>query len=314
MSAKDSVPSKSSFQSIFSAESFQGQNIIVTGGGTGIGRCVAHELASLGAHVILIGRRIEPLIETANEIKTSNARCSYFTLNIRDEKAIELTMEKIASEFAEIHGLVNNAGGQFPSPAEGISANGWRAVIDTNLNGTFLITQAVVKRWMVNNGGGSIVNVVADMWNGFPLMAHTGAARAAVVNLTMSLAVEWGRFGVRINAVAPGVILSSGMLNYPEAIQEQVGEYASQNPSGRLGTESEVSAAIVFLLSRAASYITGATLRIDGGSSLLKMPPFGVSLAESHDAMRVWDAFHHAPSLPPMLQSHYALLARRARL
>jgi citronellol/citronellal dehydrogenase len=152
----------------------------------------------------------------------------------------------------------------------------------------------VFKHAMANNGG-SMVNIVADMWNGFPGMAHTGAARAGVVNLTQTLAVEWASAGVRVNAVAPGFILSSGLNNYPEAIQEMAAEVMVQNPASRLGTESEVSSAVVYLLSPAAAYISGTTLRVDGGSSLQKAPLFPMA---SHDSIKAWNGFQLPAELP----------------
>lgn len=258
-------------RSIFRSDLFQGKRILVTGGGTGIGRTIAHELASLGAHVCIAGRRREKLERTAAEISGSGGQIEVLPLNIREEEAVNDAIGHWVQTHGPIHGLVNNAGGQFASPAAWISPKGWRAVIDTNLNGTFWVTQAVFKHSMSEHGG-AIVNIVADMWNGFPGMAHTGAARAAVVNLTQSLAVEWAACGVRINAVAPGFILSEGLNNYPEGVRELAAQVVFQNPSSRLGTESEVSAAVVFLLSPAAAFINGASLRVDGGGSLQKAP------------------------------------------
>jgi len=283
------------FDSIFRPGLFEGQVMLITGGGTGIGRCIAHELARLGALVVLSGRREAVLTRTAAEIEAAGGRADTLPMNIREEDAVDGAIQELISRHGQLDGLINNAGGQFASPAAFISARGWRAVIDTNLNGTWFVSQACFKHAMANHGG-AIVSIVADMWNGFPGMAHTGAARAGVVNLTKTLAVEWAPSGVRVNAVAPGFILSSGMGNYPEAIQEMAAELMPKNPSSRIGTESEVSAAVAFLLSPAAAYISGATLNVDGGASLLKAPLVPLS---DHDRMKPWNGFHLEAELPP---------------
>jgi citronellol/citronellal dehydrogenase len=168
------------------------------------------------------------------------------------------------AEHGRVDVLVNNAGGQFPQRAEHYSVKGWNAVIDNNLNGTWYVTQAVGKR-MIAAGGGRIVNVIANHYRGIPGNAHTSAARAAVANLTKSLAIEWGRHGIRINAVAPGPIEASGFTqNYDPAVVER----ARGLPLARLGTVEEVAAAIVFLASPASSWTTGSTLDVTGGQHL----------------------------------------------
>jgi len=287
------------FNSVFRPDLFEGQVILVTGGGTGIGRCIGHELAALGAQVILSGRRPEPLEQTVEEIKEAGGIAHACPMNIREQEEVDQSVRQLVDDHGPIHGLVNNAGGQFLSPAAMIKPKGWRAVIDTNLNGTFFVSQAVFHSSMANHGG-TIVNIVADMWNGFPGMAHTGAARAGVVNLTKTLSIEWASAGVRVNAVAPGVILSSGMNNYPESVQKMLKESLWKNPSSRLGTESEVSASVVFLLSPASAYISGTTIRVDGASSLQKeaMLPY-----IQHDRLAPWDGFHLKADLPDLLRT-----------
>jgi NAD(P)-dependent dehydrogenase (short-subunit alcohol dehydrogenase family) len=207
---------------------------------------------------------------------------------------VDAGVAQLVASHGRLDLLVNNAGGQFASPAAAIKPKGWRAVIDTNLNGTWFVSQAAWQHAMRKHGG-AIVSIVADMWNGFPGMAHTGAARAGVVNLTQTLAVEWGSAGVRVNAVAPGFVLSSGLANYPPPVQQMAAKIMPQNPSGRVGTESEVSAAVVFLLSPAAAYISGATLRVDGGSSLQKAALVSVG---KHAKMPAWDGFHLSAEVP----------------
>lgn len=289
------------FRSVFRKDLFEGDTVIVTGGGTGIGRCIAHELASLGAKVIVAARRPEPLERTVSEITEGGGVAVAAPLNIREPESVDATIKELIGNHGPIRYLVNNAGGQFASPAVLIRPKGWRAVVDTNLNGTWFVSQAMFKHGM-NKHGGAIVNVVADMWNGFPGMAHTGAARAAVVNLTKTLAVEWGAAGVRVNAIAPGWVLSSGLNNYPKSVQKAAAESFRMNPAGRPGTESEMSAAVAFLLSEAASFISGDTLRVDGGASLAKK-----SLIEirPHTRSHVFDGFHLRPKLPTLFTEVY---------
>ncbi|MCC6625372.1 MAG: SDR family oxidoreductase [Deltaproteobacteria bacterium] len=282
------------FHSIFRDDLFAGQVALVTGGGSGIGRCIAHELARLGAKVVITGRKVEALDAVVGEITAAGRTADRRVMNIREDEEVERVVTEIVKDHGGIDLLVNNAGGQFASPAALIRPKGWRAVVDTNLNGTWFVTQAAFKHSMARRGG-SVVSIVAEMWNGFPGMAHTGAARAAVVNLTQTLAVEWAAANVRVNAVAPGYVLSSGFKNYPPEIASLAKVAITKNPAGRPGTESEVSAAVVFLLSPAASYINGATLRVDGASSLQKEPMLGTTTTKPTPA---WDGFHLPPDLP----------------
>ena len=283
------------FRSVFNEGLFE-EVILVTGGGTGIGRCIAHELAHLGAHVVVAGRREEPLHTVKEEIEASGGAASTKSINIREQELVHAAIGEIVEEHGRLDAIVNNAGGQFASPAAMIRPKGWRAVVDTNLNGTWYVCQAAYAHAM-GKAGGRIVNIVAEMWNGFPGMAHTGAARAGVVNLTKTLAIEWAASGVRINSVAPGTILSGGLHNYPPAIQKAAIRVAKKNPSSRLGTESEVSAAVTYLLSPAASYVTGETIKVDGGSSLAKEPLVPLM---SHQKSTSWDGFHLAADLPEL--------------
>ena len=255
------------YRSIFRADLFAGQTILVTGGGSGIGRAIAHELAALGSKVIIAGRKLEKLEAVSAEIESAGGRCYHYQVNIREEETIEQLYAAIEKDHGTLDALVNNAGGQFMSPAESISKKGWHAVVETNLTGTFLMSKAGFGRFFEKNGG-AIVNIVAEMWRGFPGMAHTGAARAGVVNLTKTLAIEWARAGVRVNAVAPGLIDGSGFKTYGAAVEPYIRSMIKDVPLKRFGSEAEVAAAVTFLLSPAAGYISGATLNIDGASSL----------------------------------------------
>ena len=252
------------YRSVFRAGLFEGQSIVVTGGGSGIGRCTAHELAALGAKVALVGRKPEKLEKVREEIAAAGGAATTHPCDIHDEDQVLATVEAVLATHGRIDGLVNNAGGQFPSPLRDISLKGWEAVVRTNLTGGFLVARECYRRWMEKHGG-AIVNMSADMWGGMPGMAHSGAARAGMVNFTESAACEWAASGVRVNAVAPGWIASSGFETYPPEVQEWAKTLKTKIPLQRFGTESEAAAAIVFLLSEAASFITGVTLRIDGG-------------------------------------------------
>ncbi|MBK1685982.1 SDR family oxidoreductase [Rubrivivax gelatinosus] len=258
---------ESGYRSVFRPGLFAGQLHWVTGGGSGIGRCVAHELAALGATVVVSGRQADKLARVAAEIAEDGGRCEAVVLDIRDEDAVKAAVARVVAEHGAIAGLVNNAGGQFPAPLMAISKKGFDAVVANNLSGGFLMMREVFLQSM-QGGGGAIVNMTADFRNGMPGMGHSGAARAGMANLTMTAAFEWAHAGVRVNAVAPGWIASSGLDRYGPEMKPIIASLAGQVPLRRLGVEAEVSAAIVFLLSPAAAFVTGVTLPIDGGAPL----------------------------------------------
>lgn len=249
----------------FAPDLFAGDTAVVTGGGSGIGFATAKALGELGARVAICGRNGEKIEAARAELAGAGSEVLAEACDIREPEQVEGFVQRAAEWGGAIDVLVNNAGGQFPSPAQMISPKGFSAVVRNNLGGTFNVTHEVANRAMIPQKGGRIVNVIANIYRGFPGMAHTGAARAGVENLTMSLAVEWAQFGIRVNAVAPGLIASSGMRNYP---QELVDLAVSKCPQKRAGTVDEVAASIAFLASPAASFTSGATLRVDGAQSL----------------------------------------------
>jgi citronellol/citronellal dehydrogenase len=279
----------SSYTSVLRSGLFAGQVHWITGSGSGIGRCVAHELASLGATVVLTGRSEDKLQQVAAEISEDGGHAEVVACDIRDEDAVRAAVAGVVGRHGRIHGLVNNAGGQFPSPLMAISKKGFDTVIATNLSGGFLMMRELYLQSMQAHGG-AIVNMTADMWNGMPGMGHSGAARAGMANLTKTAAVEWAANGVRVNAVAPGWIASSGMDSYKGPVREMIPKLKRHVPLRRMGTESEVSAAICFLLSPGAAFITGVTLAIDGGAPL-DTPLFPIP---DHQHSVPFDGFHRS--------------------
>ncbi len=277
------------YRSVFRPDLFQGQLCWVTGGGSGIGRCVAHELAALGALVLISGRKQDKLDRVAAEIGEDGGRCDTRAFDIRDEEAVTAAVASVVAQHGPVRGLVNNAGGQFPAPLLAINKKGFDAVVANNLTGGFLMMREVFNQSMQAHGG-SIVNMTADFRNGMPGMGHSGAARAGMSNLTMTAAFEWAHSGVRVNAVAPGWIASSGMDTYGGAMKQLIPKLKAHVPLRRMGVEAEVSGAIVFLLSPAAAFITGVTLQIDGAASLgSDIFPLGTT-----SSSLPFDGFHRA--------------------
>jgi citronellol/citronellal dehydrogenase len=285
------------YDSIYRRDLFAGQTIIVTGGGSGIGRCTAHELAALGAHVAIVGRNEVKLEGVRGEIESDGGSISIDVADIRDEDAVISTVERILADRGRIDGLVNNAGGQYRAPMKSISTKGFEAVVRSNLTGGFIVMREVYNRWMIDNGG-AIVNMIADIWHGWPNFSHSAAARGGMLTLSECAATEWAESGVRINTVAPGSIASQGLDTYEDKDTAFIqNDLTPGIPLQRFGTEAEVAAAIVFLLSPAASYITGSCIRIDGGAPNARRGWWDLQPAKNNVA---FDGFHRA-SLPAIL-------------
>lgn len=246
-------------ESSFHPELFKGKRALVTGGGTGLGRAIATELSGLGASVVIAARRKEQLDETAAAItELTGNPVDVDLVDIKDRA----TVEALAGRH-QVDILVNNAGGQFPQKARDFSPNGWKSVIDLNLNGTWSMTQ-VFGNQMLEGDGGIIVQIVAIVGRGIPGMAHSAAARAGVIEMTRTIAYEWGP-KVRINCVAPGAFRTDG---WNKTYDEEVGADMSEVPLPYPGTPSDIANAVTFLASPAASYITGQALFVDGGHVL----------------------------------------------
>lgn len=254
-----------SYQTVFRPQLFEGQVIIVTGGGSGLGRCIAHELAALGAQVVIVGRSEEKLQKVRAEIVEDGGRIETMACDIRDEAQVIAVIDGVLQRFGRIDGLVNNAGGQYRTAMKTISTKGFEAVVRNNLTGGFIFMREAYNRWMEAHGG-AIVNIIADIWHGWPDYAHSGAARGGMFTLSETAACEWASSGVRVNTVAPGGIASNGFDTYTEEAKAKILEYPPTVPLQRYGTEAELSAAVVFLLSPAAAYITGTCIRVDGGT------------------------------------------------
>jgi citronellol/citronellal dehydrogenase len=258
-------PPTAESQRVFAPGILNDQVAIVTGGGSGIGLATAQELIRIGARVAICGRNAAKLEAAAEQLRAAGGTVLARPCDIREPAQVEAFVTAVLGEFGRIDIVVNNAGGQFPSPAQHISPNGFLAVVKNNLVGTFHVCREVANQAMIPAKRGRIINVIANIYRGFPGMVHTGAARAGVENMTMTLSVEWSQFGILVNAVAPGIILSSGTAQYPPQL---LAKGIAQTPLKRAGTVEEVAATIVFLASPAAQYITGATIRIDGGQAL----------------------------------------------
>ena len=247
---------------IFRPGLLDGQVVIVSGGGAGLGRATALELAELGATVVVCGRRQEPLDETVARAAGGVGACEAVVCDIREEDQVAALVDGVLARHGRIDTLVNNAGGQFMSPAEDISSKGFRTVLTLNVEGTWLMTHAVATKAMIPAGVGKVVNVTLSPHHGLPGMAHSSAARAAVENLTRVLSIEWARFGIRLTALAIGHFATETLrTKYPKPVVEGV---ARTVPLGRLGREEEAAWLVAYLASPAGDYFSGAVLTLDG--------------------------------------------------
>lgn len=250
----------------YRADLFSGKTFLVTGGGSGLGRAVACLAARLGATVLICGRREEGLRETSDIIARQGGSCHFQVCSIRDAEAVAQLFAWSRAFGGGPDMLVNNAGGQFPQNAIDFSAKGWQAVIDTNLTGTWNMMQAAARHWRDVGRPGAIVNVVLDVWRGIPGMAHSVAARGGVIYLAKSVAVEWAPLGVRVNCVAPGLLATEGIDQYPDAVRAKL--HTDSNPQRRMAHVVEIAEACLYLCTPNARFITGEVLTVDGGQQL----------------------------------------------
>ena len=277
-----------STQSVFRPGLFDGQVALVTGGGSGIGRGIADLLASLGAHVVLASRKRERVEAAAAEIVAAGGKASAVAVDVRNATLVRTVVGEVAAAHGRIDLLVNNAAGNFYAPSETLSENAWKSVIEIDLYGTFFCSQAVLPV-MKAQGGGSIVNVSMTLhYRGWPLMAHATAAKAGIDALTKTLSLEWAKYGVRMNAVAPGPIPTEGVRKaftppptaegVPDlfAMEQAMDSYAKRMiPLQRWGSPADIANMVAFLVSPGGAWITGAIMVVDGGEWLAKPPAAG---------------------------------------
>lgn len=256
---------------------FKGKTALITGGGRGIGQSIAEAFAQLGANVVIASRREENLLPAAEKIRALGASCLVVPMSIRNTSEVEDLVRRSCDTFGKIDFLINNAGGQFPARPSEISDNGWRAVVDLNLNGTWNMCSRV-SPLMVRQGSGAIVNIVHvySFNRGAPPFVHSGAARAGVVSMTQSMSYYLARHGVTINALAPGTIDTRG-VHEEEFASAEYGDLADSTlrdvPAHRMGTAEEMAAVALFLCSPAARYINGASIVADGAQFMGNWAP-----------------------------------------
>jgi NAD(P)-dependent dehydrogenase (short-subunit alcohol dehydrogenase family) len=250
---------------MFEAGLLQDKRIVITGGGTGLGAAMAKRFAGLGAHVALLGRRLEKLEETAQAIVAAGGKATAHSCDVRDFASVDA----VAKSFDRVDGLVNNAAGNFLAASEDLSSNAFKTVVDIVLNGTFHCTSAFGRRMIDGGKGGAIVNIVTSYaWTGSAFVLPSACAKAGVLALTRSLAVEWAHYGIRVNAIAPGPVPTEGAFSrlLPDPSLEEMAR--NRVPLKRFGTPLEIADAATYLMSPGAGYVTGDCLTVDGGEWL----------------------------------------------
>lgn len=256
---------------MFQSDLLKGRTIFITGGGTGLGRSMALRFAQLGANLFLVGRREQPLEETAGDIRASGARAAYFSADIRDFAAVESAVTAAEKEFGAVDTLVNNAAGNFIARTEKLSPNAFHAVTGIVLQGTFHCTLALGRKWIAAKQPGNILNIAttyaaANSGSGF--VVPSACAKAGVLAMTRSLAVEWARYGIRLNAIAPGPFPTEGAWSRLLPSKELEERARNHHPMKRFGRHEELANLAVFLLSGQADYVNGECVVIDGGQWL----------------------------------------------
>jgi NAD(P)-dependent dehydrogenase (short-subunit alcohol dehydrogenase family) len=249
---------------VYRSDLLKDQVLLISGGGSGLGRAMSFLAAKLGAKVMICGRREDKLVDAAAAIgRLLGAEVGYQAMSIRDPESVEALLAATWDRFGRLDALVNNAGGQFPQAAIDFSDKGWRAVIDTNLNGTWYMMQRAARLWQQNDTPGSITNIVANVARGMPQVAHTCAARAGVIHLSKTVSTEWAPLNIRVNCVSPGSVETEGFNVYEEAA---AAEFRNSNPMKRCGDAYDIAEAVVYLIAPSGKFVTGEVLTVDGGN------------------------------------------------
>jgi NAD(P)-dependent dehydrogenase (short-subunit alcohol dehydrogenase family) len=271
---------------MYQAGLLDGQTLLITGGGTGLGRATAERCAALGARVGILGRRPEPLAATVAAIAAAGGRAAWTAADVRDPEAVARAVDALEAELGGLTGLVNNAAGNFLAPTEDLSPNAFRSVVEIVLHGTFHATTEVGRRWIARGGGGTVLSIVTTYaWTGSAFVAPSAAAKAGVLALTRSLAVEWAAYGIRLNAIAPGPIPTEGA--FTRLVPPDMAEAARRRvPLGRFGEPRELADLAVFLLSPGSSFVNGECVVLDGGEWLLGGQEFGHLTAFPRDRLK----------------------------
>ena len=256
-------------ETVYRSDLFAGKVALVSGAGSGIGRACALLFARLGAKLVICGRTPEKLEIVAEFVRSKGGEALVVPTNVREPEQVDALFQQAHAHYGRVDYTINNAGGQFPQNAIDYAPKGWNAVINNNLNGTWLMMQRAAQYWRdqgPDHGmAGSIVNIVVVIDRGMPGVAHTVAARAGVIGVTRTVAVEWAPLGIRVNCVAPGLIATEGLEVYPPEAQK---EFPLANPQKRPGTPMEIAEACVYLSASSGSFITGEVLTVDGGGKL----------------------------------------------
>jgi len=255
----------SSRATVYADNLFAGKTVVVTGAGGGLGLAIATLFARLGANLAINGRNEEKLASARDFLSGFGGKVLATPMTIRDPEQVNDFVAEVNRTYGSIDVLVNNAGGQFPQAALDFSVKGWNAVIDTNLNGTWYMMQSAARHWVAHKQPGSIVNIVAVISRGLPGIAHTCAARAGVIYLSKSVAVEWAPNNIRVNCVAPGCCESNGFYNYPE---DGAATFEESNPMRRAGDEWDVAEGVVYMAADSGKFLTGEVLNVDGGQQM----------------------------------------------
>ncbi|MEM7359331.1 MAG: SDR family oxidoreductase [Pseudomonadota bacterium] len=254
-----------SWEMVYREDLFKDQVVIVSGGGSGMGKGMAFMFARLGAKVVICSRNEERLLQTQESInKQLGIDIDCHTMTIRDPQQVSTLFDQVVAKHGRVDVLVNNAGGQFPQPAIDFSVKGWNAVIDTNLNGSWYMMQTAARHWRDTNTAGNIVNIVANVQRGMPQVAHTCAARAAVIYLSKSISTEWAPLNIRVNCVSPGSIATDGLNVYP---YQAAARFKDSNPMRSFGHIYDVAQAVAYIAAPSGKFITGEVLTVDGGNN-----------------------------------------------